>query len=305
MARNVTEQELDALLARPDAPRPAVESRDFQEPRWLSPEDLEALQRAGRAAGRTVVEALNSALPLQVDLEGVEVSEDSLDSGLRDPRPQMVALVSDAPVGPSLVTIDLGGALLLSELALGIGDASPIALRELSPLEAQIVERLLAQAFARVTQAFGLTAKEPRFVSDRTELARVLASEGDRRRVAMRVVIGLGAHTFVLHFLLAGVTPPPRKSNSNAPQKQATKAALPAEIASMQVEVSAILDQFEIMLTDLLALEAGDLIPLTVAPGESIVLRIEGEACGRGRFGERDGRMAVRLTEILRPSSTR
>ena len=55
----------------------------------------------------------------------------------------------------------------------------------------------------------------------------------------------------------------------------------------------------------LLALEAGDLIPLTVAPGDPIVLRIEGEPCGRARFGERDGRLAVRLTEILRPASNR
>jgi flagellar motor switch protein FliM len=319
MARNVTEQELDALLARPagnqpgvdaaqpdvDAARPAVETRDFHEPRWLAPEDLEAFQRPARGAGASVVEGLRAALPREVEFDGVEVAEDSLDSGLRDPLPESVAIVSDGPVGPSLAILEVRGALSLAELALGAGDASAITAHALSPLESEIVERLLAQAFACVAQAFNVPAKDPRFVSDPAELARVLGSEGDKRRVAVRVAIALGENKFVLHFLLAGVPPPPRKSSANARDKQAGKGALPAEIGSTRVEVSAILAELEIMLTDLLALEAGDMIPLTVAPGEPILLRIEGEPCGRARFGERDGRMAIRLTEILRPSPTR
>ena len=305
MARNVTEQELDALLARTSGPRPAVETRDFQEPRWLSPEDLEALHWPARTAGSAIAESIRSAVPLEVELETVEVSEGSLDSATRNPRPASVVLVLDGPAGPSLATIDLANGLWLAELTLGATDAGPGAGRELSPLEAQIVERLLARAFACVAKAFGMPAKEPRLVTHDAELLRALGTESERRRVAVCFAIRLGANKFVLHTHLAGVTPPPRKSSTNAPPKQMIKAALPTEIASTSVELTAILEETEIMLTDLLALEAGDLISLNLAPGEPIVLRIEGEPCGRARFGERDGRMAVRVTEILRPASIR
>jgi flagellar motor switch protein FliM len=305
MARNVTEQELDALLARPEAPRAEIASRDFNAPRWLSPEDLEALQRPGRAAGASLVEVLRAALPQELALEAVEVAEASLDSALGGAGRERVALVADAATVASFVTIDRAVAVQLAELALGAAAASPTGARELSQLESGIVERLLTQALARVAQALGVTTKEPRFVSDGAELARVVGSDGDRRRVAVRAVIALGEEKLVFHFLLAGVTPPQKKPIAPAREKQPSKTALPAEIASTRVEVSAVLAQLEIMLTDLLALEEGDLIPLSVVPGEPIVLRVEGEPCGRARFGERDGRMAVRLTEILRPASTR
>jgi flagellar motor switch protein FliM len=308
MARNVTEQELDLLLARPDAARQEVAARDFHEPRWLSPEDIDALERSARKAAASVLEGLGSALPSEIELEGVEVAEDSLDAGLRAAHPESVALVCEGaagPVGPSLATLELSAALWLSELALGAGDPSPIAARELSPLEAAIVERLLAQAFTCVAQAFGVNAKDAHLVSDKAEIARVLGTDCDRRRVAVRIAIASGENKLVIHILLGGVTPPPRKPGSGAREKQAAKAALPAQIASTRVEISAVLAELDIMLSDLLALEAGDLIPLSVAPGEPITLRIEGEPCGRARFGERDGHMAVRLTEILQPASTR
>ena len=305
MARNVTEQELDALLARPDAPRAEVEARDFAEPRWLSAEDLDLLQRPARAGAAAAVEAIRASLPLDLELAGVEVSESSLDACVRDARSESTALVCETPAGPSLATIDRAALLEIADVALGAAGASAIAARELSPLESSIAERLLTQAFARMSQAFGITAKDSRLVSEPAELARIVRVDGDRRRVAVRLEITLGKDKLVLHFLLAGVTPPARKPAASPREKSAPRPSLPADIASTRVEISAVLGEMEIMLSDLLALEAGDLIPLAVAPGDAITLRIEGEPCGRARFGERDGRLAVRLTEILRPVPNR
>jgi flagellar motor switch protein FliM len=313
MARNVTEQELDALLARPPArsdgdasapPRAEVASRDFSAPRWLSPDDLDALQRPGRAAGAALVDVLRSSLPQDLSLEQVEVAEASLDSVLSDRR-EIIAGVADAAGGATLAVVERATAVQLAELALGVADAGPIGARELSRLESQIVERLLAQSLARVAQAMGVSVKDPRIVEGESELARVLGPDGDRRRVAVRAAVAIGASTLVFQFMLSGVTVPQKKPAAQAREKSATKSALPADIASTRVEVSAVLAQLEIMLTELLALEVGDLIPLSVSPGEPILVRVEGEPCGRARFGERDGRKAVRLTEILRPASTR
>jgi len=309
MTRTVSEQELDALLSRPDAPRPQVEARDFREPRWLSPDDLAALRIRAKAAGTSVVDALRSAMPRDVELEETDVAEDSLAS-VRERRDESLVLVSEGPAGPSIAMMDRAAALQLVEFALGGGepdaaDGPRTSERRLSPFESGLVERLLGSAFNRVAQAFGSGAKDPRVVSDSTELDRKLPRDGDQRRVAVRVVLGVGADKPVLHVLLAGIAPEPRKPAPGGTPRPAAQAALPAKIASTRVQVSAVLCELEIMLTDLLALEAGDLIPLSVAPGDPIEVRIEGEPCGRARFGACAERLAVRMTEIQKPPPSR
>jgi len=308
MTRNVSEQELDALLTREETPQSQIEARDFREPRWLPPEDLGGLRIRGRTAGTAAVDALRAALPGEIELEHVEVTEGSLESARR-PQDERVVLACDGSAGPSVAMMDRSAALQLVELALGGGidpaQASRTQARPLSPFEAEIVERLLGSAFARVSQAFGSAVKSPRLVTDPVELGRLLPSDGDQRRLAVRAAIAAGSHKLVFHFLLAGIAPEPRKSASSSPPKRPPQGALPAELASTHVEVSAVLGELEIMLTDLLALETGDLIPLSVAPGEPIDVRIEGEPCGRARFGERAGHLAVRMIEVFRPPPIR
>ncbi|MFN0007786.1 MAG: FliM/FliN family flagellar motor switch protein [Planctomycetota bacterium] len=309
MTRNVSEQEIDALLARPEAPRVEVEARDFREPRWLSPDDLAALGIRAKAAGSAVVDALRPVLPRDVELEHTEVAEDSLESA-RARRDESLVLVCDGPAGPSLALMDRSAALQLVELALGGGEPDPsdaprTSARRLTPFEAGLVERLLGTAFTRVAQAFGSSAKDPRIVSDSAELERRLPRDGDERRVAVRVALGAGTHKLVLHVLLAGIAPEPRKPATGGAPRPAAQAALPARIASTRVEVSAVLCELEIMLTDLLALEAGDLIPLPVTPGDPVEVRIEGELCGRATFGACADRLAVRMTEIQKPLPSR
>jgi flagellar motor switch protein FliM len=323
MARNVTEEELDALLAEPAPPArsragmpPAdgsgasavsadvsVESRDFREPRWLSPDDLDAFRTRAKSAALALVDALRASLPRAIELAHVEVNEDSAESCLRT-EPPCCVLASESGAGLSLARIDRSSALYLAELALGTAVAAPSeaiadANRALTPLESEIVERLLSRALSTVASALGVATKEPRLFAEARDLERALANESDRRRLAVRVAITAGESELVLHCLLANAVAP-KKLAVSAPQRPTPKAALPSDVASTRVEVSAVLGETEIMLTDLLALEAGDLIPLSLAPGDPIVVRIEGEPCGRARFGERDGRMAVRLTEILR-----
>lgn len=309
MTRNVSEQELDALLSRPDAPRPQVEARDFREPRWLSPDDLAALRIRAKTAGTAVVDALRPAMPRDVELEETDVAEDSLES-VRERRDESLVLVCEGPAGPSIAMMDRSAALQLVEFALGGGEPDPAdaprnSARRLSPFESGLVERLLGSAFTRVAQAFGSSAKDPRVVSDSAELERKLPRDGDQRRVAVRVAIGVGAQKLMLHLLLSGIAPEPRKPASSGNPRPTAQAVLPAKIASTRVEVSAVLAEMEIMLTDLLALEAGDLIPLSVTPGDPIEVRIEGELCGRAHFGACAERLAVRMTEIQKPPPSR
>jgi len=119
VARNVTEQEIDALLVREEGPRPTVATRDFKEPRQLAPADLEALRRPADAAGAACVIAFRSFLPVPVELQNVEVAEASLDSALHKSGDAVVTLLAETAQGQALLVLDQAGAALLAEIALG------------------------------------------------------------------------------------------------------------------------------------------------------------------------------------------
>jgi flagellar motor switch protein FliM len=297
----VSEQEIDALLSGAEASVPAVAPRDFKEPRRFAPEGLEALRKSAQAAAEGACAVLRGALAADLALEGVELAEVSLDALLAPAAPDLAALLAEGPAGPSLAALELASAVRLAELALGADEAAPQA-RPLSPTEARLLERLLARALERAAQPFALALKDPRFAPDRAALARELAATSERSRLAVRAEIALSGSKLVLHLLLAGVKPAPARAPA---PKDARKAALPAQIAPTSVEVSAVLAQTELLLSDLLHLEAGDVIPLDAAPGQTVELHVEGAPRARARFGQHGGQLAVRVTELLKPNAPR
>jgi len=304
LARNVTEPEIDALLASPAEPRPAVVSRDFREPRRYSASDLETLRRQGEIAAAAVLESLRAVVPIEIVPEAIEVAEASLDVATRGDGTEIVGALCDGATGPSVALLEALSAVAIAELALGADENESTESRPLTPLESKLVERLLVRVLERAAQSLQIPGKDPRFFASRTALSRELGTDGDRRRIAIRIPFSIGPARAVIHLLMAGVKlPPPAKSA--APAKDARKTSLPAEIAPTNVEISAVLARTDILLTELLALEPGDVIPLDIGPGQPIALEIEGEPRARAKFGARDGRLAVRIQEILRTPAPR
>jgi flagellar motor switch protein FliM len=306
LARNVSEPEIDALLARPEEPRPSVVARDFREPRRLSAADLEALRRPLESASAAVLDAVRLVVPIEIALEPIEIGETSLDAVLRDDGTDVVGAVCEGASGPSIVTLDARSAVAIAEIALGADENESPEARAMTPLEKTLVDRLLVRVLERATQSLQLAAKETRAFASRALLAREVGTDGDRRRVALRIPLTIGPTRAVIHVLLAGVKVPAPKGAPAAPaSKDAKKPALPAEIAPTIVDLCAVLARTDILLTELLALEPGDVITLDAAPGQTIVIEIEGQPRARARFGARDARMAVRIQEILRNPSPR
>lgn len=303
MARNVTEPEIDALLARADEPRPTVVARDFREPRSLSAADVDALRRPLEAAAAAVRDTLQQMTPAEIASEPVDIGEASLDAVLRDDGNDVVGALCDGASGPSVVTLDASSAVAIAEIALGADESEAPEARPLTPLERALIDRTLVRVLERACQSLQISAKDARAFASRAALKRELGSDGDRRRLALRVPIAIGSARFVVHVLLAGVKPPAPKAQPAS--KDAKKPALPAEIAPAKVDVCAVLARADILLTELLALETGDVITLDVAPGQPITLEIEGQPRARARFGTRDGRLAVRVQEILKSPAPR
>jgi flagellar motor switch protein FliM len=302
LARNVTESEIDALLARGSSARVPVVSRDFREPRRFSEAELEALTRPAEQVAIAVVEALRAVILAEIVHGPPEVAETALDSALDPSRGDFVACVAEGPAGASLAIVDAAAAVVLAELALGLDEGEQPPSRALTHLERELVERALSRVLERAAAAFSAPVKEPRLAASRAALLRELAHDTDRRRVAVRVPITIGPLRTVVHVVLSGVKPPaaPRSAAQAAAPKDAKRAGIPAEIQPTKVELCAVLARTDVLLTEILALEPGDVITLDASPGEAIRLEVEGQPRALVRFGAHDGRLAVRVQEILK-----
>jgi flagellar motor switch protein FliM len=303
VARNVSEPEIDALLARREEPRKPVVARDFREPRRLSASDLDALQRPAEAAANAVLEVVRQAVPTDIGLDPVEVGETSLDLAIAEDAIDFLAVVGDGPTGASMVMLDAQAAVAIAEIAFGADESEVPDARPLTTMERTLIDRMLVRVLERAAQALQATVKDARAVPNRAAWAREIGTDGDRRRVVLRVPLTIGPTRAICHILLAGVKVPPPKNTP--PVKDVRKTNLPSEIAPTNVEVCAVLARTDILLTELLALEPGDVITLDARFGQPISLEIEGQPRARARFGTRDGRLAARIQEILKSNTPR
>jgi len=87
--------------------------------------------------------------------------------------------------------------------------------------------------------------------------------------------------------------------------KDERRSTLLNELAPTRIELSAVLAEAEILLSELLALEVGDVIPLKISPGDPVELRIEGQTRALARFGEHRGEVAVQITQVLKATAQR
>jgi flagellar motor switch protein FliM len=305
LARNVSEPEIDALLARSEEPRTTVVARDFREPRRLSATDLDALRYPLESAAAAVLDTVKLVVPVDIAMEAIEIGEASLDGVLLNDGAEFVGAVCDGVAGISVLTLDALSAVAIAEVALGADESATPEARGLTPLEKNVLDRLLVRALERALQSLQITAKDGRAVANRALMAREIGAGGDPRRFALRIPLAIGTTRAVVHLLLAGVKVPASKpAPALLAAKHAKKLALPAEIAPTNVDLCAVLARTDILLSELLALEPGDVITLDGAPGQTIGIEIEGQLRARARFGVRDARLAVRIQEILRNPST-
>ncbi|RMH46848.1 MAG: flagellar motor switch protein FliM [Gammaproteobacteria bacterium] len=68
---------------------------------------------------------------------------------------------------------------------------------------------------------------------------------------------------------------------------------------SLQLEVTAVLRGGEIMLSDLMALQVGDVIPLQRHISEEVILTIQDQEKMKGHLGMHRGKMAVEITKVF------
>lgn len=305
MASNLSEEEARALASalsnRGGASREAsVAARQFDQPLRLSAADLAALRDKLRKHLRDAERELAGPLRSIVKLDIVEVAEVSAATLPASLEPPFAALRFEVDRQPGWLVWDCKSAVDAVEVALGSATPGENKARRFSPVELSTCTRLLSGATQRLATSLGLKAENFSLAQDHEHLGnwRQGGEKAEPQRLAVQVsVSALGAES-VWRLLLPGVGPAQRAGARSQPP-----AALPAHLGEVTVELRARLGGARVPLSDLLAIEPGDVIPLDRDVGEALELCVEDQACMRAALGASRGKLAVLIQDVKRPKA--
>ena len=85
-----------------------------------------------------------------------------------------------------------------------------------------------------------------------------------------------------------------------AGQRESGRGIDPELIAGVEVKLEAYLGAASMTVSDLMALEAGDTVPLDAELNRDVEIRLNGVAVARGELVTVDGKFGVRILEIAR-----
>jgi len=280
--------------------RPAqdVAARDFSAPRRMGDARLQALGVALEDALPALERRLQEQTGLQVSLTPGELIEGDADALLAALREPLCVLRFRSAGAPAWLLWESIAAVALVEAQLG-SPGKPAA-RRLSTIEARLAAALLAEVARVAGTVAGVATADLALVQAAAELGswREAGPGADAHRLVVPLKLVLGSQKSKLRVVLAGVA-----CDASAPAP-ALPAKLPAHLEHVEVELSAELAGCELSLDELLALEPGDVIPVSARPGDPIPLRVEGMALARARLGRHAGRLAVRVEHLeLRPEA--
>ncbi len=302
MATNVSPEEVRALVGDPAAPAGAdVESRDFRQPRRLSPEQLARLKRIAQRAQQDLIRLASATFRVPTTAEIAAVSEANIPEIVRALSEPFAALLFDCG-GLRWTLWETAVAVNAAERMLGATENRNSPARALTTVERALVQGLLHKITNLVAASYGLETKNPRYVQDFVSLyaAQDAQEQGDPQRLCVQVALQGEYGTGTIRVYLHGVR---SAEPAAAPAKDKVRPALPAHISDLVVELTAELASVELPLQQVLAIEPGDVIPLDVNVGSPLALYVEDEACGSARWGERSGRIALRITDFRKRGS--
>lgn len=292
---DIDADEARALLAPEDERKArSVEARDFRRPRRLTGVQREELEALVAASLQTAQADLRALLGPEVRLETAGIGEIDARALFReDEAPCVLAFKVEGAEG--WLALELPLAVDCVERLLGTAP-SEAETRPLSDLETGVLVELFAPLARRVAAALQADCKEFSVQQRPHELraATARSAERDPHRLAIELTFERGALTAALQLYLPGLPPP---GPSGAPAARA-EPALGQRALHVPVALRARMSGSRVPLSQLLALEPGDVIPLDDRVGEPVLVLVGEKPFGTARLGTRRGKLAVRIERI-------
>lgn len=295
MPNNVSREEALALVGdEQTAPGEAVELRDFRQPRRLS-----------QARQHSIRQSIVRRLPkIEAELSSWLRAETAVSlSGIGESS--AFGLFDDQEDPLTILTVEVGGVqgwLVWDNLAAQhavqatLGSAAPeeLVTRELAPLEAGLIIDIVGVLIGHLEDVLGLTIRTCALSQSlRAFVAQHDSDPGaDPQRLFLHFDIeGIGEPS-TLRLYLPGVLP----EHGERPRERRTQ--LPKHLDDVPLTLSAVLGSTEVLLSDLMKIEVGDVIPLNTPVGSSVEVLVEGGSTGSARWGSHKGCLALSIEHL-------
>lgn len=321
MSDVLSQAEIDALLSaissgdvnaaqmREDAREPQVRSFDFQRPSKFSKDQLRTLEMMHESFCRLAGNQLSGRLRTVVELSVVSADQLSYDEFVRSmPVPTLITIVSTEPLEGN-AALETALPLVFSivdRLTGGPGTHRP-RLRELTEIEHALmrgVNDVILRGLSESWSAIVPVGFKVAGVEMNPQFAQIAAPSDMVVLITFEVHIGqatgmlsLCVPYLVLEPAIGRFSAQSYFSGKETAQTPQARQEIASELGAVKVPVSVELGGTRMLVSDLLALEAGDVIPLETRVGGDVTLAVAGRGAFRAQPGTRGKRVAVQITD--------
>lgn len=306
MTANLDAEEIEALLGddedtgeeSPAVSVDFVRQRDFEQIKRLDAVELHAIQRKLEGALPPIESDLGLALRQTVEVGFGSTSECNATDLFRQDRGPAALVRFRCGGHPGWCRWELVPALAALEHVLGAGpDSGEPEERPLSGLERTLLVRILRTLLLQVGNALGLTLEGFEALPTFKHAGSYTDCEPapDPYRLILDLDLRIGDQLSGLRLILpiperGWVRPDP------APELDAE--GLPLHLLGVGMDVAVHLGHTSLSVRDLMALEPGDVVPLSTPVHRPAVLDVDGRAIGLATVGKHRGRLAIRITDL-------
>jgi len=295
----VAPEEVEAILALAgeESRSPGVSERDFRHLRRMSGARLSELRRLAQGALPAIEAELAISSPILPELELALVEETTATCVLSPPHPSNAVVRFDIDGQSGWIAWRTAPAIACIEQVLG-ADSDDESDRPMTRVERGLLCQILKTIASPLCNAMGVSADGFRALIKAEEIESERLRGPDPHRLALEIACTWGSMESSIELWIPGVSSDLRGLDEvPAPLPQ----ALPPHMSTVGVTLGARLGSVEVPLTDLLALEVGDIIPLDSGPEDPLELFVGEKACARARLGVRGTHLAIRIEQLLTP----
>lgn len=300
--------DLDAASIQEQPVEAQVKPFDFERPSKFNKDQLRTLEMLHDAFCRVVQTQLSAQLRTLVEVTVTSADQVSYGEFVRSmPFPTLINILSMRPLeGNALLEMNLPLALSVIDRMVGGPGSYRGKLRELTEIELALTRGLTDVVLAGLNEAWSTVAQvDFRFEgSEMNPQFAQVAAPGDIS-VLISFEMKVGAVTGMLNLCVPHMVLEPVMDKLSAQSYYSGKRSdstpevrevIAGELGAVAVPVSVHLGATTLQLADLLALAPGDVIPLDVAPGDDVRVRVGDLDTFNAQPGMRGRHLAVQIT---------
>ncbi|MEW6581973.1 MAG: flagellar motor switch protein FliM [Actinomycetota bacterium] len=304
----ISSGDVDAATIRDEANEPRVRTFDFRRPSKFSKEQLRTLEMLHDNFCRLVQNQLSAQLRTVVELTVVSADQVTYDEFVRSmPVPTLINIITLEPLeGNAIFEVNLPLAFsIIDRLAGGPGTHRP-KLRELTEIETVLMRGVAEGMLRALTEAWSAivpvefrpvgTEMNPQFAQVVAPSDMVVLITFEAHVGAATGMMSLCIPYLVLEPAIAKFSAQTYFSGKKVENQPQLRQEIAHELGGVEVPVTVELGSAGLMVSDLLALAPGDVVPLDIRVGGDVTVSVAGRRAFRAQPGVQGRRMAVQIT---------